>query len=63
MQREEQLRVIRDSLHTSDVTCNPAVFDPPEWALRAVQRAYKLGYDEGVNWQRHLGAGLYPEGG
>lgn len=60
---EDALRIVRDSISTADITGNPATFDPPPWAVRAVERAYKLGHDEGVNWQRHLGAGLYPEGG
>lgn len=64
---EDALRIVRDSIATADATAditgNPATFDPPAWAMRAVERAYKLGHDEGVNWQRHLSNGLYPEGG
>lgn len=47
MNREEQLRIVRDSVRTEDVECNPATFDPPEWALRAVQRAYTVGHHAG----------------
>lgn len=43
MTREELVRIIRDSVSTSDIEGNPATFDPPEWALRAVKRAYERG--------------------
>lgn len=60
---EDALRIVRDSIATADITGNPATFDPPAWAVRAVERAYKLGHADGAYWQRHLGVGLYPEGG
>lgn len=42
MTREDLVRLVRDCVTTSDVD-NPITFDPPEWALRAVQRAYTDG--------------------
>ncbi len=45
--REDAVRLVRDSLATSDVEGNPATFDPPEWAIRAVQRAYERGDRDG----------------
>lgn len=52
MTREEQVRIVRDSLQTSDVDGNPATFDPPEWALRAVERAYNFGHQRGEQYRQ-----------
>jgi hypothetical protein len=55
--REDFVRIVRDVVSTSDVD-NPITFDPPEWVLRAVQRAYERGERRGA--RDHA---LYPEGG
>lgn len=57
MTREDFVRIVRDVVSTSDVD-NPITFDPPEWVLRAVQRAYERGERRGA--RDHA---LYPEGG
>jgi len=59
--REDAVRIIRDSLATADVEGNPATFDPPEWAIRAVQRAYHRG--ECAEQLRATAPQLHPEGG
>lgn len=46
MTLEERVRIVRDSVSTSDVD-NPITFDPPEWALRAVDLAYRRGVRDG----------------
>jgi len=61
--REDAVRIIRDSLATADVEGNPATFDPPEWALRAVQRAYESGRREGCHVGIEQATSLYPEAG
>jgi hypothetical protein len=63
LEYEAALRIVRDSIGTVDIEGNPATFDPPPWAVRAVERAYKLGHGDGAQWQRGKDAGLYPEGG
>lgn len=40
--REDLVRIVRDTISTSECD-NPITFDPPEWVLRAVRRAYELG--------------------
>lgn len=42
---------------------NPASYDPPEWVLEAMQRAYAAGRREGLIQGNREGEGLYPEGG
>jgi hypothetical protein len=58
LEYEAALRIVRDSISTADIEGNPATFDPPAWAIRAVERAYKIGERRGA--RDH---GLYPEGG
>lgn len=40
--REDFVRIARDAIGTSECD-NPLTFDPPEWALRAIERAYQRG--------------------
>jgi hypothetical protein len=42
---------------------NPAAFDPHEWVLEAMQRAYLRGRRDGVIQGNSQDSGLYPEGG
>src|ERR1044071_7394022 len=42
--REDLVRIVRDTIGTSECD-NPITFDPPEWAIRAMQRAYERGVD------------------
>jgi hypothetical protein len=58
---EDKLRIVRDSIATSDIDGNPATFEPPAWAIRAVERAYERGVGESV--AAFGTAALYPEGG
>lgn len=40
--REDLVRIVRDTISTSECD-NPSTFDPEEWMLRAMQRAYERG--------------------
>lgn len=44
--REDLVRIVRDTISTSECD-NPITFDPPEWAIRAMQRAYERGVRDG----------------
>jgi hypothetical protein len=46
-------------VHRPDYCRNPATFDPHEWVLEALDRAYKRGLSDG--WRES--SPLYPEGG
>lgn len=62
MLREDLIRLAREAVggvHRPSYCDNPASFDPHEWVLEAMQRAYNRGRDDG----NRAGAGLYPEGG
>lgn len=72
MLREDLIKLAREAVAGSHRTLadgstetrlpahrDPASFDPPEWVIEAMQRAYNRGRDDG----NRAGAGLYPEGG
>lgn len=40
--REDLVRIVRDTIATSECD-NPITFDPPEWVIRALARAYERG--------------------
>lgn len=49
--REQFVKIARESLERADPTshdANPATYDPPEFVLEAMQRAYSKGFEDGV---------------
>lgn len=56
--QEDLVRIVQDTISTSECD-NPITFEPPDWVIRAMKRAYQRGISEGSR----AGAGLYPEGG
>lgn len=59
---EDLVRIVQDTISTSECD-NPITFEPPDWAIRAMRRAYERGLVEGHRAGVNAGAGLYPEGG
>lgn len=62
LQREDLVKLAREAVggpHRPSYCENPASFDPHEWVLEAMERAYRRGRIDG----NHEAAGLYPEGG
>jgi hypothetical protein len=58
--REDLVRIVRDvvtGVHRPDYCKYPTTFDPHEWVLEAMQRAYSAGRADG---QRGIAA-LHPE--
>lgn len=61
MKREDLIKLAREAAggpHRPGYCDDPATFEPHEWVLEAMQRAYNRGRDDGAG-----AAGLYPEGG
>lgn len=65
--REELVKITRYvvvGVHRPPECDNPAAFDPPEWVLEAMQRAYRRGQCDGAEQAiRATVPQLYPEGG
>ncbi len=62
MTREDLVKLAREAVagaYRPSYCKNPAAFDPHEWVLEAMQRAYQRGHHDGQD----AGAVLYPEGG
>lgn len=62
MNREDLIKLAREAArgpHRPSYCTNSATFEPHEWVLEAMQRAYNRGRDDG----NRAGSGLYPEGG
>lgn len=57
LNHEDLVRIVQDTISTSECD-NPITFEPPDWVIRALRRAYNRGVSDG-----NRSAGLYPEGG
>ena len=64
MQRDDLIKLAREAVagpHRPSYCDSPATFDPHEWVLEAMLRAYNRGVRDGA---RAAGStALYPEGG
>lgn len=58
---EDLVRIVQDTISTSECD-NPITFEPPDWVIRAIRRAYERGDRDGYRRCAHQPA-LYPEGG
>lgn len=64
--REDLVRIARNVVtgpNRPNYCANPAAFDPDEWVLEAMERAYRVGHIEGAAEGAAAASGLYPEGG
>lgn len=62
IQREDLVKLAREAAagtHRPSYCENPASFDPHEWVLEAMERAYRRGLADG----NRASSDLYPEGG
>lgn len=64
--REDLVKLARNVVtgpHRPTYCANPAAFDPHEWVLEAMERAYNVGHIEAELEGARAFSGLYPEGG
>lgn len=43
---EDLVRIVQDTINTSECD-NPITFEPPDWVIRAMRRAYDRGLKDG----------------